>query len=445
MGRISDLPNELICHIGSFLSAKEAALTMVLSKRWRNLFTIIQKLHFDDDDDEGSGSFDVFVDGVLALPVSSRVKEFSLRLKNAHYDCINSCLCNVLKRGVLVLNLCIQVADQGGYSLPLEVFNCKTVAKMSLEHGFVIDLLPVDAFLPALKTLFLDNVRFYDFGGRCAFKTLLAASPVLEELCIYGIELERWKWSCSVSSPTLQCLTIKRRQWTHYNEDNGLDTRGLAYDFDSISLDLPGLTYLEYSDYVPKEYIIVNLSSLVEAKLHLCVDEDRTWDNRDANDFNPMNLINGFKNVQILDVSHEVMEMLYVFQEVIPLFEKLVHITVSFSNCWFSLPVLIEKSPNLNTLVINNFLHYPRQGDRLVCQCVSDYSFLLSCPVKILEITKYRGTRGELEQMKHFLEKLLCLERVVVHAWVRGEAKMKLEADFQMLPKASSKCKIEYY
>ncbi|VVB09394.1 unnamed protein product [Arabis nemorensis] len=39
---------------------EEAAFVMVLSKRWRNLFTIIPKLHFDGDE----ASFEDFVDGV---------------------------------------------------------------------------------------------------------------------------------------------------------------------------------------------------------------------------------------------------------------------------------------------------------------------------------------------------------------------------------------------
>lgn len=54
--------------------------------------------------------------------------------------------------------------------------------------------------------------------------------------------------------------------------------------------------------------------------------------------------------------------------------------------------------------------------DYLVCECVSEYSFLLSCHMKFLEITKYSITKGELEQMKHFVEKLSCLELVKVCA-----------------------------
>ncbi|KAG7566518.1 F-box domain, partial [Arabidopsis suecica] len=76
MDRISNLPNEIICHIVSFLSAKEAAFALVLSKRWQNLFTIVQKLEFDDSI-KNQGSLMDFVDGVLALPITTRIRKFS--------------------------------------------------------------------------------------------------------------------------------------------------------------------------------------------------------------------------------------------------------------------------------------------------------------------------------------------------------------------------------
>ena len=64
--RISDLPDEILHHIGSFLSAKEAAFATLLSKRWRTLVTIIPNLHFSGSLKRAGGRFKDFADRVLA-------------------------------------------------------------------------------------------------------------------------------------------------------------------------------------------------------------------------------------------------------------------------------------------------------------------------------------------------------------------------------------------
>ncbi|KAJ0255144.1 F-box domain-containing protein [Hirschfeldia incana] len=447
MDRISNLPDEIIHHIGSFLSAKEAAFATLLSKRWRNLFTIVPKLRFN------GGSlkhFEDFVDVVLSLPLTSRVRTFSLKCKHeAQYeDLINRCLLHVVNRGLLVLKLHIKVGRQEHYySLPPHVFTCKTVSTMKLGSGLLIQSLPDDVSLPALKSLFLDSVRFFDDGRPCAFKTLLSASPVLQELVMNGNKWERWKWCGVVSSTTLQRLTIRRGDFTTYEEGviDG-DPRGLAHEFDYVSFDTPALTYLEYSDYVPKEYPSVNLHSLVEANLNLCAAEEGVWEDEHADSFNPMNLIVGFKNVEVLNLTIETVEMFNVFNETIPMLEKVSQLSLALSNFhWFSVPNLMMKFPNLKTLIIEDSLHYGYHRDEeVVCECVSGYSFLLSCPVEVLKINDYDGSDEELEQMKHFLGKLSCLELVEVRAKAASsDVKLKITVDLLMLPRASTKCKVK--
>ena len=66
---------------------------------------------------------------------------------------------------------------------------------------------------------------------------------------------------------------------------------------------------MEYSDYVPKEYLIVNLNSLVEANLNLWVDEEGVWRPYHATTFYPMTLINRLKNVGILSLTSEAVEV----------------------------------------------------------------------------------------------------------------------------------------
>lgn len=66
-----------------------------------------------------------------------------------------------------------------------------------------------------------------------------------------------------------------------------------------------------------------------------------------------------------------------------------------------------------------------------------------SCPVKVLKITEYGGKIEELDQMKHFLKKLSCLELVKVRICaIEDKEKSRVTKDLLMVPR-SSKCKIK--
>ncbi|XP_010507533.1 PREDICTED: F-box/LRR-repeat protein At3g58980-like [Camelina sativa] len=447
MDRINNLPDEIICHIVSFLSAKEAAFASVLSKRWRNQFNIMLSVEFNDSVNNPTSLSD-FLNRVLALPLSSRIRNFSLKCRKRdlrpQYALVNRCLRNVLKRCVLDLKLSIE-AEQG-YSLPLEVFTCKTLVKLELGTGFDIDILPEDALLPSLKTLFLDSVKFYDRCG-CAFQKLLSACPVLVELVMREVEWEHWKWSRCVSSPTLERLTISH----NFLVDE--------YDLESVTFDIPSLTYLDYGDFIPEAYPIVNLDSVVEAKLSIILTVEHNWNGNFIRDDalitgDPTNLIKGLKNVEILNLSSpETTEAFYFFRGAIPVYNNLHHLSITTDNelCWKALPYVLKSAPNLKTLVIRGLLHCNVNSENYddeetVCECLSRYSFLWSCPVKVLEITEYGGTKGELEQMKHFLAKLKCLEllKVGVYATEPEEKLLHLQVDVLNLPKSSHKCKIRF-
>ncbi|CAA7016735.1 unnamed protein product [Microthlaspi erraticum] len=442
MDRISSLPNEMICHIVSFLSAKEAAFATLLSKRWQNLFTIIPTLRFENS----QGSFTDFLDGVLALPASSRIRKFSLIFSSpvepARYVHVNRCLCYVLKSGVLDLEFNINAKE--GYLLPSDIFTCKTVVKLKLGSGFGIDFLPENALLLALKTLFLRSVRFYSLCG-CSFHKLLSACSVLEELTIYDVSWEKWQWSHVVSSPTLQRLSIRRAEYSGFDGSS----------FGGISFDTPSLVFLRCDDFVPAEYPSVNFDSLVEAQLDLILTVDHVWaiNENDPITSDPTNLIRGLRNVQILDfTAPDTKEMFYLFREAIPVFESLHRLSFStddVKNCWPLFPVLLKKTPNLKTLVIEGPLHCAEDEEvsHSICECLSGYSCLLSCPVEVLKINRYTGAINELEHFKHFLGKLSCLKLVKVRArsntWLRNMDELQITSDLLMIPRASVDCKIQ--
>ncbi|CAD5326545.1 unnamed protein product [Arabidopsis thaliana] len=435
MDRISNLPDGLIYRVISLLSTKEATCLKYTSKNWLNLVTIIPVAIFDDSSASAiSASFKDFADRImLARLASHRIRRFSLKLQSlnfAQYKTVNDCLRNVLESGVLDLELDINV--RGDYSLPSEIFTCKSVVKMKLGSGFVIEILPKNAWLPALKTLLLDSVRFNDAGG-CAFTRLLSACSVLEELVIDGYNCELWNWYRTVSSLTLKRLTIRGA----YSDDYE------SIKYEAISFITPNLVYLEYCDVLQDEFPVVNLNSLVEAKLNLTLMIARIHTDLTT-------LFQGLKNVQILRLEFIDTALLFAdFSEAAPVFENMSHLYMPTEPdvCWDTLKLFVKKSPNLKTLTIDD-LHYTFYQDYLdlnsVCKCLEGYSFLLSCPLENLKITQFGGEIEEMVQIKHVLENLKCLVLLELQVdETRDEEKLHILADLLMLPRASSKCKVQ--
>ncbi|XP_020880537.1 F-box/LRR-repeat protein At3g58900-like isoform X3 [Arabidopsis lyrata subsp. lyrata] len=315
MDLFSSLPDDLLCHILSFLSTKEAALTSVLSKRWRYLIAFVPYLEFDDSVFLQSGegkrekegilqSFMDFVDRVLALQGDSPIVKFSLKCKTGvDSDHVDRWICNVLARGVSDLDLFIDFRDL--YCLPHEVGVSRTLIELRVGSDSDLYWWQKDLCLPMLKTLVLDSC------GLCTgqFQILLLACPALEELDMTNT---RWRDSnVTVSSPILKELTI--------------DLHGChrLVNLKSLSFDAPSLVYFYYCDSLAEDYPQVNLKNLVEAQIHLLLTQGQIEQARALNNEmlvddvfpglgNAWKLITGLKNVQQLYLSPDTLECRFV-------------------------------------------------------------------------------------------------------------------------------------
>ncbi|XP_033129510.1 F-box protein At3g03040 isoform X4 [Brassica rapa] len=159
MDRIGSLPDEVLSHILSSLTTKEAAITSILSKRWRNLFTLVPYLDIDDsvflNPEEGKRerdgilqSFMDFVDKVLASQGDTPIKKFSLKCKTGiDTDRVNQWICNVLQRGATSLELVLDFPREDDddldsdymYFLPNELFVSTKLVELSLRSEFGVD------------------------------------------------------------------------------------------------------------------------------------------------------------------------------------------------------------------------------------------------------------------------------------------------------------------
>ncbi|CAA7024378.1 unnamed protein product [Microthlaspi erraticum] len=441
MDFISTLPDEVLCHILSFLTTKHAASTSVLSKRWRDLIAFVPFVEIDDSDllrPERDGVLEIFmdfVDRVLALQGDSRIKRFILDCKaGIDPDRVNRWIRVVLRRSVSVISLCTDFGDE--YQLPPEVFVSKTLVSLKLKGGFVLDWISRGSVsLPMLRNLFLSSVGFR--GGQ--FKMRLPACPVIET-----IDMEFMDWmvfDVNVSSETLKELFIC--------------CDGSYEDPESVCFDTPRLVYLWYSDFVAEDYPKVNLPNLVEARIDLKLDEHLfelaretnvdggvEYDDEEDDVFlrfrNVWKLFSGMRNVEKLYLAPNTLQVLSLCCKSMPVFNKLkfLHIRSSEDRGWQAMPVLLKNCPNVETLVFEGLLHYVTDKCGNACDCVSREdrgSSLRSCRVKKLEIKGFRGTKRELTMIKHFLLSFPGLEEMWIHAQVKGHTELEVPGTYPLV------------
>ncbi|XP_010491205.1 PREDICTED: F-box/LRR-repeat protein At2g29930-like isoform X2 [Camelina sativa] len=164
-------------------------------------------------------------------------------------------------------------------------------------------------------------------------------------------------------------------------------------------------------------------------------------------------LVEAIRNVVTLHLSADSLEVFHCCCKSMSEFNNLV--TLSFESHeerdWQVLPLLLQKSPNLETLVVKGLVHKITKGCGDVCACKrvrkkrkKKISCLLSCGVKVLKVYGYGGSCRELKQMRHFMENLRCLEVVKVKVEVDKQDKKYTDGLMKLLQTAASKCKIQF-
>jgi hypothetical protein len=204
--RISELPDELLIHILSFLPPKFAFTTSVLSKRWESLCKFLTVLRFDDKSVknyvEEFDLFNTFIDNVMLSKDRQLqpIKAFHLRCHSAdllfnHNDWVEA----AKQRGVEDLQLSMFKFETALRELiqnsvmrflkisPSSIFSCRTLVILKLKRLRVMgNILSFD--LPSLKTLHLKGVYLQNSED---LKKLISASLVLEDLYIMVGYIER--------------------------------------------------------------------------------------------------------------------------------------------------------------------------------------------------------------------------------------------------------------
>ena len=178
--RISDLPDSILCHILSFVPTKLAAITSVLSKRWKQVWLSVLALYFDQEAFIDFNSFRNFVNLTMSLrdeeiPIHSFTFKGadSCRLRQRDFDRIFKI---VMERGVENLNfdMCNKMHL---IKLPPRILSFRTLHVLKLGQIQMGDFQEVD--FPCVKTLHLNSVYFLYAEHIVKF---LQGCPILEDL-----------------------------------------------------------------------------------------------------------------------------------------------------------------------------------------------------------------------------------------------------------------------
>ncbi|KAF3528997.1 hypothetical protein DY000_02039391 [Brassica cretica] len=487
-GAINKLPEDLRCHILSFLSTKDAALTSVLSKSWRDLFTLIPSLDLDDStfmpderpEECERTSFMEFVNRVLALHSNSPITKFSVRChKGVDSYLVGDWIVKALRRGATDVTLILLFPSRLLHTCthPNIFFHGQNLIKLKVGCGglgpFQHSLFREDVIFTKLRTLHLNSIDISRHYGDVIFARLLSKCPVLEELIVNCIKWHGWKSGASVSSSTLKRLTIDCEHYYHESDymlrhgpdeedsDNLGEPLVVPAHFGTqkpryVSFYTPNLIYLNYADFVALNYPLVKLDSLVEARLDVGPNQGQMRA-RDSDEFqapwDATNLIMGIHNVQTLHLTSDTLEVIADFCKMVPVFHNLNHLSIESDDerGWHALPLLLINCPSLQTLVFHGLYHRVTDGCGDACDCISPWSSsscLSSCPVKILNILNFGATCGEMSLVKHFLKKMPLLEQLAIVLDLDASLEEDLHLsqvfeDLRMAPRASPKCKLE--
>nr|GMC76472.1 F-box protein At4g22280-like [Ipomoea batatas] len=444
--KISQLPDSILNHILSFLSTSNAVATCILSTRWKNLWTILPNLDFDDSLLYSRPVFGYPMKVTLFMHFVQRV----LQLRNASIEKLRlSCrvcfsashvcmwLSSAIKNNVQELDLCLFVEEP--FSLPSCVFYSKSLLVLKLEMNCTLEL-PDSISFPCLRTLHLCLVTFPDDSST---QRLFSGCPVLQELTVLDCDWINLK-SVSISIPSLKSLTIDDLPYFGSPDDlNGCEIR----------IDSSNLRFLKYSGYLSNEIYLYNLSSRVDASIHIAV----LCDKRKQIAFRAVKLFRGLNNVSSVRISSGAIKSLFNADDVLdhlPVFQNLTHLELGKGLENQTVGEFMELLRHLPKLESLDFFEGLESLDPCKPSGENDWKLkaLPTCFLSSLKTVNYcnfHANETEICFLKLLLNIAIILEEMNIfcsESFLEDPKKHKeIRNHLHTLPKGSARCAIKFF
>lgn len=265
--RLSDLSDCILLHIMSFLDTTDAVQTSVLSKRWRDIWKLVNSLSFERMYFRTSiANYNKFVSRVLSrrdssIPLQSLdfVAEGSTAPKLVNKVMEYVVLHDVPQLTVYIDLFSVTIPD---FSIPF-IFSYPSLTFLKLSISGHILKLPESLQLPALKSLYLENVSFTaddDFRAEPFSNCNLLNTLILKNCSLY-----RDARVLCISNANLSSLSLDSKFQKPY----------------TILLSTPSLCSLHVKDYFSYHAIgcTYDLSFLEEVKIDISfnIDYSERW------------------------------------------------------------------------------------------------------------------------------------------------------------------------
>ncbi|KAF8093009.1 hypothetical protein N665_0393s0011 [Sinapis alba] len=386
MDRISHLPEHLLLKILSFLpTTKDVVATMVLSKRWQFLWTLVPRLVYDDSHENiKKESFSRFVDRSLLLHEAPLLDylHFKLSQKSTDVDDIGVWARTISRRHVR--ELVIEIDRSSCTTQAILPKSLYTVSGMlvTLKLNNMVLLDDVLSF-PSLKKLSLDNIMYQ--GGDESINRLLSNCPVLEHLLVNrGPDDNVTVFTVRV--PSLKILYMRDLKDSYGGEMLVIDSRSL----ESLTIDdCSGVC-------------------VVKSEMHNIVTAD--FDFYDSHSWKILSSITQVKDLCLcLSFSKRSYPSGCVF-----------HRLVNFKLCrcktqWLNLLMcVLRDSPKLRSLQLYQKNGYQADQPNPIWSELSLVPECLLTSLETLEWTNYEGTKEEKEVVEFILRNGRCLKKVTI-------------------------------
>ncbi|XP_026451695.1 F-box protein At4g09920-like [Papaver somniferum] len=268
--RISNLPDDIIDHILSFLDMKYVVRTSLLSSGWKDTWTSVSTLYFCTSEFMSSETKEVlpfvrFLDRVLMYKGLSSIEEFHLYWDNKSNEIaknLDTWIIVALKHSVQRLTIEIEYNENLTFRPPHRLFKFSSLTSLVLDFNGSQVVLPDSMCLPRVEYLDLCNIRIDDVK---ILNKLLSSCPVLEDLILRDIVARNTDGVSVIESSHLQYLEIV--------------TCNMAKIF---KLSTPSLESFICTDYMIQEYSLGNLPSLVTVSINMVIKKIEAEEEGDA-------------------------------------------------------------------------------------------------------------------------------------------------------------------